>query len=231
MEDFSIIILCKRNRHLLSQSLETLRHQQGSFEILLLDEEDGGKLLEQISHFPELKIRVQHTLAKTLAERMNEGVESSRGKYIQFLEAGDRYVSQHGLEFIATLIGDRPHLIYSGSRSGEEPSQDEFLTTRSPWFLRSKLLELGGFDERLSSCPSLDLLCRLFQQRGVEVVPCKRVLIDPAADELLSFREIYRVLLRHFGFWHAFKWIFIQDRSALFRRATSFLKEAFWKES
>ena len=230
MEDFSLIILCRGRRHLLPLTLDTLKPQSGSFEVILLDGEGSGRLKEQIPLYPELKMRVQDASGRNLAEMMNEGIGLAKGKYIQFLEPGDRYISQHGLEFLSTLIGNEPHLVYASTRAREGISQGDFITARSPWFLRSKILELGGFDQKLSRCPAFDLLCRLFHDQKTEAVFCRRVLID-SEGQTAPVRETCKVLYRHFGFWHTLKWVFVQDRSQMFRRAASFFKEAFWQDS
>jgi glycosyltransferase involved in cell wall biosynthesis len=229
MEDFSLIILCRGQRHLLPLTLDTLKPQNGSFEVLLLDGEGSGRLSELAHSYPELKIRVQNAEARNLAEMMNEGLGLARGKYIQFLEPGDRYISQHGLEFLSTLIKQEPHLVYAHSLVKGGISNDEFITARFPWFLKSKLFELGGFDRRLSSCPSMDLLCRLFRDQKTQAVFCRRVLVDSDAEAEVPLRESYKILYRHFGLFRALKWLFFQDRSQWFRKAGAFFKGAFWK--
>lgn len=229
MEDFSLIILCRGRRHLLPLTLDTLKPQNGAFEVLLLDGEGSGRLAEHLHRYPELKMRVQDASGRNLSEMMNEGIQLARGKYIQFLEPGDRYISQHGLEFLSTLIGKEPHLVYASSLVGGGIFHDELIMARSPWFLRSKVLEMGGFDKKLHFCPSLDLLCRFFQNQGTQSVFCKRVLIDSELDKAVPVRETCKILYRHFGFWHALKWIFVQDHSQTLRRTASFFKQAFWK--
>lgn len=230
MEDFSLIILCRGKRHLLPLTLDTLKPQSGSFEVILLDGEGSGRLAEQMQRYPELKMRVQNASGRNLPEMMNEGLELARGKYVQFLEPGDRYISQHGLEFLSELIRKEPHLVYASSLEKGGISHDDLITAQSPWFLRSKILELGGFDRKLVSCPSLDLLCRLSRDRSAETVACRRVLINAGAHPRPPVKETCKILYRYFGFWHAFKWIFVQDRSQMVQRAASFLKEAFWRE-
>lgn len=229
MEDFSLIILCRGRRHLLPLTLDTLSPQSGSFEVLLLDGEGSGRLKELIQRYPELKMRVQNASGRNLGEMMNEGLGLARGKYIQFLEPGDRYISQHGLEFLATLITNEPHLVYAHPLVRGGISHVDFITARSPWFLKSKLFELGGFDRQLAECPAMDLLCRLFQDRKTEAVFCRRVLVDSEMDQAVPLRETCKILYRHFGFLATLKWIFLQDRSQILHRTAAFIKEAFWR--
>lgn len=227
MEDFSLIILCRGRKHLLPLTLDTLKPQGGSFEVLLLDGEGSGRLKELVQCYPELKMRIQNTSGKNLAEMMNEGLGLARGKYIQFLEPGDRYISQHGLEFLKTLIEREPHLVYAHSlnRGGIFPV--DFISARSPWFLKSKLFELGGFDRCFSFCPSMDLLCRLFRDQKTQAVFCRRVLVDAEKQPAVPLREACKILYRHFGLWHTLKWFFSHDHSQWMHRVSVFVKEAF----
>jgi hypothetical protein len=228
MEDFSLIVLCRGRRHLLPLTLDTLKSQSGAFEVLLLEEEGSGRLAEQVPRYPELKLRVQEVPASNLAAMMNEGLKWARGKYVQFLEPGDRYISQHGLEFVGTLIQKEPHLIYTSALDEGGVSPAELIMARSPWFLKSKVLEMGGFDPKLSWCPSLDLLCRLQNQEAKSVF-CRRVLVDSEGGAEVSLRETCQILYRHFGLWRALKWVFGQDHAQTVRRTLSALKGAFWK--
>lgn len=178
MEDFSLIILCRERMHLLPQTLDTLKLQGGSFEVLLLNSENSSRVKEFVESYPDLKLRVQDASGQSLAEMMNEGVGLARGKYVQFLEPGDRYISQHGIEYLKTLIEKEPHLIYAHSLNKGGVFQSDFISSRSPWFLKAKLFELGGFDRNLMACPSMDLLCKLRRDRKTKAVFCGRVLVD-----------------------------------------------------
>ena len=229
MEDFSLIVLCRTKSHLLPLTLDGLRLQTGSFEVLVLDGDGGEGASELALRYPELKLRVQNASGKSLADMMNLGVHLSCGKYIQFLEPGDRYISQHGLECLSDLIRTDPHLIYAGSLDRGSMAQIEPVLAKSPWFLRAQVLELGGFDRKWVHCPSLDLLCRLFRKRDLRLVFCRRVLMELKKDKPESLREMYRIFYRHFGLWRALKWAFRQDHSHTLRRTLSWVKGAFWE--
>jgi hypothetical protein len=229
MEDFSLIILCKKGNHLLPSTLDTLKPQNGSFEVLLLDGEGIGRFKDLVDSYPELKLRILNVRGCNLGEMMNEGLGLSRGKYIQFLEPGDRYISQHGLEFLSTLIEKQPHLVYANSLNRGAMSPTDFLSARSPWFLKSKIFELGGFDPRLSTCPTMDILCRLFLDQKAETLFCNRVLVQSELSSPLPLRETCKILYRYFGVWRTLKRLFSQNRPQLIQRATTFIKEAFWR--
>jgi glycosyltransferase involved in cell wall biosynthesis len=218
MEDFSLNLLCRGRSHLLPSTLDSLKVQNGSFEIILLDADGSGRLKELVNRYDGLKIRVENANTHNLAQMMNLGVAHSRGKYIQFLEPGDRYISPYGLSFLTDLIGKEPHLISARGVSVE---------ARSHWLLRSKILELGGFDEHLSFRPMLDLLCR-FEKQGIAPTVCGRVLVDSPKEAIGSFCETAKILYRHFGLSYTLKWM-VQGNSNMLRRAGSFFRDAFWK--
>ncbi len=219
MEDFSLIILCRGRRHLLPLTLDTLKAQTGAFEVILLDGEGTGRLSELAHRYPELKIKVQEATGYTLPRMMNRGVELASGRYVQFLEPGDRYISQHGLAFLTELIGQRPYFITAQSVAPD---------VQSHWFSRKNILESGGFDEKLSYRPLLDFLFRL-QKKGETPLVCSRVIVDKVAEGAGGLTETCKILYRHFGLWHALKWIWGQDHSQLLHRAAGRIKQAFWK--
>lgn len=230
MEDFSLIILCAGKGHLLPLTLDTLKSQSGSFEVLLLDPKGDNRLEEMAQKYPELKIRFQKVSGTRLGEIMNEGAGLAKGKYIQFLEPGDRYISQQGLQFLTSLIQKEPHLIYSHALNRGELAQGEFITATSPWFLKSKIFEMGGFDQKLGTGSAMDLLCRLFRDQKTHAIFCKRVFVHSEKPPSISIQETYRILYRHFGFWHALKWVFSQGRPRLIDRALTFFRQAFWRD-
>ena len=218
MEDFSLNLLCRGRSHLLPSTLDSLKAQNGSFEVILLDAEGSGRLQELANRYEGLNIRVENATTHNLAQMMNLGVKHSRGKYIQFLEPGDRYISQYGLSFLTDLIVKEPHLITARGVS---------LEARSHWLLRSKILELGGFDEHLIFRPMLDLLCR-FEKQGIAPTVAGRVLVDTPKEAVGSLFETVKILYLHFGVAYAVRWL-INGNLNFLRRIGAFFRDAFWK--
>lgn len=220
MEDFSLNLLCRGPLHLLPATLDSLKPQEGSFEILLLDGDGSGRVQALASRYQGLNIRIESVPKMSLSQMMNAGVALSKGKYIQFLQPGERYISQYGLSHLTELIQQKPPFI-----SAKGVSQD----THSHWFLRSKVQSLGGFDEHLSFSPMLDLLCR-FEKLGIQPALCARVLIDSPKQAGGSLIETCKVLYRYFGLKHTVKWL-VRGYASPLKRVLSFFKEAFWKTS
>lgn len=219
MEDFSLNLLCRGKIHLLPLTLDSLKAQGGSFEVILLDAEGSEKLRDFEKRYEGLKIRVEVGKGKNLPQLMNLGLSHSHGKYVQFLEPGETYLSQWGLSYLSELIGSAPSLITARGVEDE---------TASHWFLKSKLLELGGFNEKVHYRPLFDVLCRL-QRQGVEPLHCTRVLIDGGKEPHGPLLETCKIIFRHFGLAHTLKW-FLHGHSKNLHRAAHFFKNAFWRE-
>ncbi len=247
---FSIIILVRDARHLLPLTLHSLKSQtEKDFEVVLVaDKEMEGQ-------YPELVVQTCSVSAATIPAMMNEGLRKSRGKYLQFLEAGDRFLSQQGLSYVKELIREsgEPHLAYSGflTSGPDEIPQATILPLslpllqkggfptvfRSSWFHRETLSAMGGFNLKLTYRSSFDLLCRLFLQPGLRAVYSRRVLTDcephrTTSREIVGYAtETCRILYRHFGLWPALRWIFVQDHATLLRRSLHLLKRAFQRKT
>jgi hypothetical protein len=214
MEDFSLIILCKGQEHLLGATLDTLKCQQGAFEVVVFADDRQKDLA---SHYPELKLVVEKP-SERVSEMMNRALKVARGAYLQFLEPGDRYISQQGIQFLASLIEKRPPLIFDGKGDG-----------RFCWVDREKALAAGGFDERLHSCSFKDFFYRLSNQ-GIVPVISSRVLVDSSKEPAESMPEMLRVLYRHFGVAGAIRWLFVENRTSALEKMSRFIKQSFWPD-
>ena len=250
---FTFLILVRKSRHFLLPTLDALKAQTAvGFEVILMDAEGSGRLYQLAHRYPHLPLRIYPACDLKSGAMMNEGVRLARGKYIQFLEPGDRYLSQYGLEYLKELIQEsgNPHLVYFGflMRSPNHPpvavnfslSLEQLKkgnVSHSSWFLKDKILEVGGFDAQLSQRPIFDFLCRLFEKEGVRAVYSRRVLTDferqraVPADMFRYITETWKILYRHFGLSYALKWIFIQDHFQIMRRTAQLFKRAFWKSN
>src|SRR5579872_3286803 len=121
---FSLILTVPKHRsHLLSVTLETLREQIGaSCEIRLLDGEREGAS-EKL--YPQLPLRVIRKTSQNFTERLNHGISCACGRYIQFLEAGDRYLSPFTLSDLTEEVQkqDHPTEIIYGKTLQKNPAQ------------------------------------------------------------------------------------------------------------
>lgn len=245
---FSIVILARGSLHLIPLTLDTLKFQnERDFEVLVISNAPGQAI------YSDLPVQWRHVSAPRMGEMMNEAIHSVRGRYLQFLNPGDRFLSCQGLSYLRQLIqeGDEPDLVYSGflMRDPDEPPQAASFpinqdtlqrgmfpaVSRTSWFLRETLVDLGGFDETFKYRSTFDFLCRLHQMKDFKVAYSRRVLTDSephstSPREMVGYaQETCRIICRHFGLWHALRWIFVQDHLKMLRWSIRLVKKAFWK--
>lgn len=252
---FSIVLLVHKGTHFLSSTLDTLNSQnEKNFEILLMDKEGAGRLQEIVARYPELRFSYHRTGAKNESEMMNEGIQAAKGKYLQFLHPGDRFISQYSLAHLRELIEQEkePHLAYGGflSQGIDQPPQAlsrpvdlESLkkgifpdATRATWFLKKSIVDLGGFNSQFFYHSTFDLLCRLFKNQQPRTACSKRILTDSeprkktSREFLGSVVETFQILYGQFGLWSALRWIFAQDLNKLARSGLRYIKHAFTQD-
>jgi glycosyltransferase involved in cell wall biosynthesis len=239
--------LARHGLHLLPLTQDTLKNQsEKDFEILIVS--DRRQPMANLHP----TVRFFHVERGNISDLMNEAIRAAKGRYVQFLDPGDRFLSCTGLSYLRQLIVDshEPHLVYSGylMRGPDEEAQAVSFSfsretlqkgmfpsqLRASWLRRDSLLELGGFNEAYAHRPAFDFLCRLYQKKGLNVVYSRRVLTDseprwtPPREMIGYAQETCRILYRHFGLWHALRWIFVQDHLKMLRWTLRLIKQAFW---
>lgn len=246
---FSIIILARGPLHLLPLTLDTIQSQsERGFEVIVVSN-SKEPIASSVSEFRILRSNETKT-----SEMLNIGIQAARGRYLQFLDPGDRFLSHQGLSYLRQLITDsrEPHLVYSGylMRGPDDPPEavsfsfnqetlqrGMFPSLRSSWFRRDSLEALGGFDGHYAYRPAFDFLCRLSQKKQLKVVYSRRVLTDSephffSPKEIMGYaKETCCILFHHFGLWHALRWIFVQDHLNMLRWTVRLVKQAFWKSN
>ncbi len=119
---FSIVILAREPLHLLPLTLDTIQSQsEKSFEILVVS--SSKQAIAPLSS----ELRWIQSEDIKISEMMNEGIRAAKGRYLQFLDPGDRFLSYQGLSYLRQLIQDsrEPHLVYSGflMRGPDDPPE------------------------------------------------------------------------------------------------------------
>lgn len=245
---FSIVIVVRNSFHLLPLTLDTIKFQsEKNFEVVIVSnsKQEMGNL------YPG--VRVFQAKDQEISEMMNQGIRVAKGRYLQFLDPGDRFLSPQGLAYLHQFIQEsrEPHLVYSSflMRGPDEPPQAVSFSFnretlqkgmfpshfRASWFRRDSLQELGGFNELFSYRPTFDFLCRLYRKKDLKVAYSRRVLTDSephsvSPREMVGYAgETCRILYRHFGLWQALRWIFVQDHLKMLRWTIRLVKQAFWK--
>lgn len=145
---FSIIIVCLNSGKRLKSTLESVEEQTfHKFEVIIKDgrSEDGSlscayTLSEKWERDPEAeqRIRIFSEQDAGIYDAMNQAAKKARGRYIYYLNSGDRFYSPEVLQEMADFIGkfeveDKPGIYYGnvyerqrGQRVMSNPHMDAF---------------------------------------------------------------------------------------------------------
>lgn len=162
---FSIIITTYNRAHLISRALNSLISQtEKDWEAIIVDDESTDdtslQVLPYLKAYPQIKyLRKVHS-GEALSK--NEGIKSSTGKYISFLDSDDEYKPSH-LETRRAILEKNPSVmfLYGGiTVIGNQFVPDRFdfskkiniknCVTGGTFFIeRNILISLNGFKEIL----------------------------------------------------------------------------------
>lgn len=250
---FSIIILIRDFDHLVPLTVDSILAQAfDSYEIIIMEHECSVHILEMLEELSEKITHMESAKDGSNSFMMNQSLILAKGKYIQFLQPGDRFLSRHALSHMAGIIQEKePDFLYAGYLQREEGSPPIVITLpmslsllrkgelptrmQSCWFLRDALKKLEGFDQRYEDRPGLDILCRLVKMQGIKIESTKHIMTDyeyrkrPTRAILHYALETYLVIHRNFGFIRGIVWWFIQDHFRMVRSVFRSIKQAFWK--
>lgn len=194
------------------------------FEHLVIDgaSTDDTILIARKMGTPSLRIVSEPD--KGLYDAMNKGVKMSRGRYLIFLNSGDKFHSADTLQSYASAIVSRnPDIIYGdtdivdkdGNRIGPRHlSAPEILTVDSfskgmlichqAFMVRKDIAPLYDTDYRFSADYDWCIRC-IKGSRAGDRVNLKRVTIDYLADGMTdhnkkaSLMERFKIMAEHYG--------------------------------
>lgn len=225
----SVIIAAFDQIHHLPATLDTLDMQtHTNIECFILLKEETGAintlLADNYRKFPITCYRVK---ASRPAEACNRAASLSHGHYLQFLRAGDRYLSAYAIEKMVYLALENfaPDLVFMATRThhidkppitmmrpmsfhnlqrGIQPT-----TLAACLILRSSFLKRGKFTTTFKYLYDLDWFCHMlksptFQYACQEFYPIEREARYKTTHEKLKIvSEIWQIIQGHFGSWQA----------------------------
>lgn len=253
----TIVIPTYNCSQFISHTIETiLKQDYENFEVIVIDANSCDRTLEIVKSYYDKRLRICSVPAYNRYEMMNKGISLSKGIYINFLFPGDFYLHDHTIYDVIRMAEeyDFPHLIYGACliRGGMEDSVEVLFRTLSIetlrkgqqptsiqtcWIHAESFRVIGKFSTEYAVRGGYDLFCRFRLYSPLRVISTKRVLVDytqrpPSKRSTLNhFTETLRIIYLYFGWWDAFKWLFIQkDISRLFRLWKRSVKTAFLGE-
>jgi len=242
---FSVVVALEPGQATrLRETLDSLKRQEATQweAILVACDSEIEKVQALLPSYPFLR-RVYLSPQSSRAALWRKGAHWCEGKYIQFLLAGDLYLSPRSLSWMEGLLkeGGYPMLLQSGRLLRPTTGSQKFDYTNLDlpllrkglllpsgsfcWISRSAYLGSGGLDATLTSQQVLlDLLCRLLRGAHTEESSrfLRRCVMDlhpyplPPPQVLRSVYEMLIVMVRHFGRWRGtLSWLRYHSRHFL----------------
>ena len=244
----SIVVLVRDRPYLMKTTLDSIFSQkQQSYEVLVV--ENGLDSLEKefILSYPIGKLVTSSM--KSLPIMLNKGLSLAKGKYVQFIFAGQLFLSARSLSVVIPFLenesydfvyspylrrDDVPTVIYRPFSLKELKKGNVPTRLEACWFNRETINSVQGFDYRYEYRYSYDLLCRLIKLKKFNVVSVDEVLTDydyyyKSARILLRYSvETILILLKHFGITSTIVYCLIKDHLRFIKFWLKGVKKAFW---
>ncbi len=100
--DFSIITICRNEVKGIAPTCQSIVGQRyGNFEWIVVDGASTDGTLEALDQYRERVTKFVSERDKGIYDAMNKGIELSRGKYLVFMNGGDRFSSSEVLDWVA----------------------------------------------------------------------------------------------------------------------------------
>lgn len=224
---FSIITVTWNAADVIAPTLQSVRQQTSrDYEMLIIDGASSDDTLAIVNKASIASLRVFSEPDKGLYDAMNKGIDRARGRYLIFLNAGDRFADDTVLARLALLTADNPGVIYGqtqlvnnagtvvGKRHLTAPKR---LTADS--FLKGMVVCHQAFAARRDLVPHYDLKYRysadydwcikVLRKSPANAYVGREPIISYLADGMTtrhhrsSLWERYRIMCRHYGTWRA----------------------------
>jgi glycosyltransferase involved in cell wall biosynthesis len=204
----SIVTINYNNSQGLQATIDSLRDVGACKEVecIFIDGGSADKSLEYANEFPIFSTITSEPDCG-IYNAMNKGLSQARGKYVLWINSGDRLHSTQALrQAILHLSGSNADIVGMGLRI-LDPSTGSVLKTVNPsksamelphgtlphpstCFKRSTLIAIGGYDEKYSIAADRDLILRLFF-RGCQIEAKQEILTDFFSGGTSSSRSVH----------------------------------------
>lgn len=224
---FSIITICYNAGHTIGRTLDSVASQTfRDYEHIIVDGASTDETLDIVSAAPGAgQRRVQSEPDDGLYDAMNKGVGLASGRYLIFMNAGDKFHSHDTLGVIARSIvdNDMPGIVYGQTNLVDD--EGRFLSERhltAPENLRLKDFARGmlvchqafvalrriapyyNLKYRFSADYDWCIQCLMHSRKNVNT---GEVLVDYLAEGVTtanrrrSLMERFRIMSMYYGFW------------------------------
>ena len=186
----TVVTVCLNSGEQLLETVQSVLSQAcEGWEYLIKDGGSTDGSLDRLSD--DSRIRIEVSSDSGIYGAMNEAVDLANGRYINFLNAGDRFPSRDTLKVVSEAIRDAsvpPDLVYGDfldERSAKVRRASPGISRKSlflsgvchqaQWIRKEVFQELGGFDPTFRLRADQELLLRMAEQNS-EFLYIPRVL-------------------------------------------------------
>ena len=116
---FSIITVSLNAGSLMKETIDSVLQQTFTdYEIII---KDGGSTDDTLSYVPQdSRIRLIQKADTGIYNAMNQGIKEARGRYLLFLNCGDKLYNEHVLENVSKIVECEKNSIIYGNRYTKE---------------------------------------------------------------------------------------------------------------
>lgn len=231
----SVVVPIYNSSEKISLTLESILNQiYPDYEIIIVDAGSTDRSLEVVKNYRDERVHLYSVSGFQRYEMLNKGISQATGEYINCLFPGDFYIHNHSLLHMmeVALDNQKPDLVFCGTllrdgkrdpkillrtlslhllKQGQQPT-----SLQSCWFKTDTIRNLGKFNTSYSLRGGYELMCRFCLNPDFRNVFTCRVLTDydlrlvTRSMVMSHFAETFRTIWKYFGFFAAFRWLFIQ---------------------
>ncbi len=184
MDKISVIIPCYNAERFVAECLFSVLNQtHKNIEIICVNDGSSDNSLSILTDFQQKYpaiVRVIDIPNQGASKARNLGLSQATGDYIQFLDADDVITNEKFEKQLAGFSGNADVVISDRAQKNLDLSQvletvyfedilinpletavRKIITTCNPLYKKSMVLELGGYNEQLSSCQDWDFHLRM----------------------------------------------------------------------
>ena len=220
---FSIITVTWNAADVIAPTIQSVQRQTSSdYEMLIIDGASTDDTLAIVRRASIASLRVFSEPDNGLYDAMNKGIARARGRYLIFLNAGDKFADDTVLARLAMLTADNPGVIYGQTQLVDAEGQvvgkrhltaPKKLTANS--FMNGMVVCHQAFAARRDLVPEYDLQYKLsadydwcikvLKKSPANAYAGQEPIISYLADGMTtrhhraSLMERYRIMCRHYG--------------------------------
>jgi putative colanic acid biosynthesis glycosyltransferase len=217
---FSIVTVTFRNLKGLRSTAESVREQaDGNWEWIVVDGGSTDGTCEYLAAVDDNRLRFVSEPDRGIFDGMRKGLADACGRYVVFMNAGDRFANAQTLSHVAAAIGTaNPDLVYGDSLEGNAqvqhlkparpPAQNRYVmfTHHQAQFYRTSVAREIGFDLSYRLSGDWVLTTRMLRRLGAMTlyVPEPLCLFERGgvSQQPAQRRTMHRELFRIYRYEH-----------------------------